>query len=230
MVYPVLRGKDVGRWTADTSGHIVAPYRQTAMGEVLPNAEFRTEFPETYGWLSRFRQILRNRKIVNTLKWKMDQDDWPQIMGTSFMTGDPCVVVREMAKRPAAAVVLKRYDDQLGRTTTVLVDHKLVFCAVKDAEEAHYLAAMVNAEPMQLLLESFLNEVSIAPATLARLPIPEYDEDTHAPLVKAAQAAERATADRDAAALTSAEADVNALVLQALEAQSEAAEAAADAA
>ena len=91
------------------------------------------------------------------------------------MTGAPCVVVRELGRRPAAAVVLPRDDERLGRRATVLIDHKLLYCAVAAEDEAHYLAAMINATPMQDLLASFSNVVGVAPGTLARLPIPPYD-------------------------------------------------------
>ena len=96
-------------------------------------------------------------------------------MGTEHMTGAPCVVVRELGRRPAAAVVLPRDDERLGRRATVLIDHKLLYCAVATEDEAHYLAAMINATPMQDLLASFSNVVGVAPGTLARLPIPPYD-------------------------------------------------------
>ncbi len=216
MVYPVVRGENVQRWRAESYGHVVAPYRQQAMGVVLPTAEFRHEFPETYRWLAGFRPVLEGRKIVNTLNWDMSGDDWAQIMGTSFMNGSPCVVVREQSARPAAAVVRQRWDDRLARTATVLIDHKLVFCAVQTEEEAHYLAAMVNSEPVQLLLQSFLNEVSVSPATLRRLPIPAYDAKAAAELVMAARQASSAATAEDGDALAAAEADVNRLVLEAL--------------
>jgi hypothetical protein len=130
LVYPVLRGREVGRWTAEPARYMFAPYRQNAMGSGLSNDEFRKSFPNGYRWLAQFRSILRDRKLVATLNWDMNGDDWGQVMGTEHMTGRPCVVVREMAKRPAAAVVTKRYDPRLGRSATVLVDHKLLICAV----------------------------------------------------------------------------------------------------
>jgi len=35
LVYPVMRGEEVHRWTAQPDGHIIAPYRQNAMGQVI---------------------------------------------------------------------------------------------------------------------------------------------------------------------------------------------------
>jgi hypothetical protein len=114
-------------------------------------------------------------------------------------------VVREMSKRPAAAVVKRRYDSRLGRTATVLIDHKLLFCAVGTADEAEYIAAMINAAPLQDLLSSFLNEVGVAPGTLARLPIPAYDKAAATKIVRAAKDAAAAVTRGDDDALATAE-------------------------
>jgi hypothetical protein len=183
LVYPALRGRDVSRWQAEPAGHVFAPYRQEAMGTPLP--DFAAAFPHGHRWLSAFRAQLERRRLVTTLRWDLEGEDWPRIMGTEHMTGAPCVVVRELGRRPAAAVVLPRDDERLGRRATVLIDHKLLYCAVAGPDEAHYLAAMINATPMQDLLASFSNVIGVAPGTLARLPIPPYDPGAAAALVAA---------------------------------------------
>ena len=169
------------------------------MGTAL--GDFAAAFPDGHRWLSAFRPVLRKRRLVPTLRWDLDGDDWPRLMGTEHMTGAPCVVVRELGRRPAAAVVLPREDERLGRRATVLIDHKLLYCAVATEDEAHYLAAMINATPMQELLTSFLNVVGVAPGTLARLPIPPYDPARAAGLVAAAKDGADARVDAEAGRL-----------------------------
>ena len=192
LVYPLLRGRDVSRWRAEPAGHVFAPYRETAMGAALP--DFAEAFPDGHRWLSAFRTTLQGRRLVRPLPWY-------GLMGTEHMTGAPCVVVRELGRRPAAAVVLPREDERLGRRATVLIDHKLLYCTVATEDEAHYLAGMINATPMQDLLASFLNVVGVAPGTLARLPIPPYDPEEAAGLVAAAKAAADARVDAEAGSL-----------------------------
>ena len=195
LVYPALRGRDVSRWRAEPAGHVFAPYRQDAMGTRPP--DFGAAFPHGHRWLSAFRAQLERRRLVATLRWDLEGEDWPRIMGTEHMTGAPCVVVRELGRRPAAAVVLPRDDERLGRRATVLIDHKLLYCAVAAEDEAHYLAAMINATPMQDLLASFSNVVGVAPGTLARLPIPPYDPAAAAALVAAAKDAAEGVEDAE---------------------------------
>jgi hypothetical protein len=217
LVYPLLRGREVKRWTAEPAGYVFAPYRQEAMGVGLTDKEFNRDFPDGYRWLSAFKPALAARKVVASRNWNMQGDDWGQIMGTEHMTGKPCVVVREQAKRPAAAVLTKRYDARLGRSATVLIDHKLLFCRVRSIEEAHYLAAMINARPMQNLLASFLNEIGVAPGTLARLPIPPYEETLATDLIQAAKDAAAAAAANEKQRLTEAESRIDEEVTSLLE-------------
>ena len=195
LVYPALRGRDVARWRAEPAGHVFAPYRQEAMG--TPPPDFAAAFPHGHRWLSAFRAQLERRRLVATLRWDLEGEDWPRIMGTEHMTGAPCVVVREFGRRPAAAVVLPREDERLGRRATVLIDHKLLYCALATEDEAHYLAAMINATPIQDLLASFSNVVGVAPGTLARLPIPPHDAPEAAALVAAAKDAAAGVEDAE---------------------------------
>jgi hypothetical protein len=217
LVYPLMRGREVGRWVANWDSHIILPYRQEAMGSVIPESVMREKFRSAHRWLSSFRRILKARRIVATLNWNMDGDDYCQVMGPlEFMDGRPLVVIREIARHPAAAVVMPAYDPRLGRTATVIVDHKLVFCAVASEDEAHYVAGMLNSEPIQQLLNSFASQVGLAPGTLSRLPIPPFDPTAHAEFVSTSRAAAEAARSGDAAGLESAEKDVDTAALKLL--------------
>jgi hypothetical protein len=128
----------------------------------------------------------------------------------NHMGGDHLVVVREQSQRPAAAVVTSHFDENLGRTASPLVDHKLSFCSVPSQDEALYLCAFLNSTPIQDLLASFSNTVAVAPQTLARLPIPEFlGEQPHMELVTVARRIADAhnvgeTVDREQAAIDDA--------------------------
>jgi hypothetical protein len=128
------------------------------------------------------------------------------------MSGSNIVVVRDLQHRPAAAVLPVRYDENLGRTTSPLIDHKLMFCAVDSPDEAVYVASFINSTPFQELLESYANEIAIAPQTLARLPIPDFDLQKHQPVVNAGRAAIDAVRNHDPVDM----AMVDATVLEAL--------------
>jgi len=213
LVYPLLRGREVSRWVARPEAHIIVPYEQETMGEVIIQRTFQRAYPLAYRWLRAFRPILTQRSVVATLGWNLEGDDFAQVMGPmEFMDGRPMVAVREISEAPAAAVVLPAYDARLGRTATTLIDHKLLFCGVADEDEAHYVAGMINSGPFQALLQSFASSTGVTPRALGRLPIPAFDPLAHGSVVNAARDARAAAMISNRAAQSAAEAAVEAAV------------------
>lgn len=176
LVYPLLRGRDVQTWSAVPSGYILAPYEPDDLARLLSEERW-AEFPEAHRWLRRHRPILSARRPPPTRSWNLNGNDWCRLDGPlNYMDEAHIVVVRELQQRPAAAVMSARFDDTLGRATAPLIDHKLMFCAVRSADEARFLTAIINSGPIQDLLASYGNQIAMSPQTLRRLPIPQFDE------------------------------------------------------
>jgi hypothetical protein len=214
VVHPLLRGRDVRAWVARPSGHIIAPYNPASLGEMIEDDKFRASYPGAWKWLRLHVTALKARKPPPTRSWKLEGRDWYRLDGPmSHMGFGNIVVVREQQSRPAAAVVPTQLDQELWRTATPLIDHKLVFCSVDSPDEAVYLATFINSTPVQDLLASFSNEIAVAPQTLGRLPIPDFDLFAHQPVVDAGRRAIAATeAGEDVA-----QDEVDAAVVEALD-------------
>jgi hypothetical protein len=211
LVHPLLRGRDVAPWLAIPSAYIVCPYLDGAFDTLLSDSVLRADYPGAWQWLRRHRTVLSSRTPPPTRSWDITGSDWARLDGPmNHMGGDHLVVVREQSQRPAAAVVTSHFDENLGRTASPLVDHKLSFCSVPSQDEALYLCAFLNSTPIQDLLASFSNTVAVAPQTLARLPIPEFlGEQPHMELVTVARRIADAhnvgeTVDREQAAIDDA--------------------------
>jgi SAM-dependent methyltransferase len=190
LVQPLLRGRDVRAWTAEPSGHILLPYDPESLGDMYDEDQLRDHYPETWRWLRSHAQVLQERKPPPTRSWDVRGKDWYRLEGPlSHMGFGNIVVVREQQQRPAAAVVPVRYDERLGRTAPPLIDHKLAFCSVDSPDEAVYLACVINSTPFQDLLASFSNVIAIAPQTLRRLPIPDFEPNVHRSVVEAGRTA-----------------------------------------
>jgi SAM-dependent methyltransferase len=198
VVHPLLRGRDVRAWLAKPSGYIVAAYAPTDLGKLIKPRDLRRVYPEAHRWLARHSAVLKKRNPPPTRSWDLETDDWYRLDGPmNHMGFGNIVAVREQQNRPAAAVVATEFDDNLARTAIPLIDHKLVFCAVDSPDEAVYLATFINSTPIQDLLASFSNEIAVAPQTLARLPIPDFDLELHQPVVEAGRGAVEAVETGD---------------------------------
>jgi hypothetical protein len=198
LVRPLLRGRDVKAWIAEPSGHIISAYDPEQADELLSDTQLRSYYPGGFRWLRGHAAVLKARKAPPTRNWNLDGPDWARLEGPlGYMLESNIVVVRELQRQPAAAVVSARFDRLLGQTLSPLIDHKLTFCSVDTPDEAVYLATMINSTPMQDLLGSFANSLAVAPQTLARLPIPDFDLRLHGPVVDAGLAAIQATKNDD---------------------------------
>jgi hypothetical protein len=187
LVWPLLRGQDVGPWVASPSARMLVPHDPAELARPLSANELRSRTGQTLDFLRAFRAHLRARTRYQGFE-PTDDCYWMLSGPLEHMLSPHIVVVREIQNRPAAAVVSARFAEDLLRTTQPLIEHKLLFCAVSSNDEAHYLVGAINAEPMQELLASFVNPVAVSPQTLARLPIPAFDPDLHRAVVEAARA------------------------------------------
>lgn len=216
LVYPLLRGRDVRAWIAKPTSYMVLPHNPDNLGDVLADSEFVAKFKRTRDWLRRFFPRLKQRRTPPRRAWNMEGDDWCRVDGPlSHMAGRHIVVVREISDKPAAAVIKARMDFDLGRVASPLIDHKLLFCAVKSEEEALYLAAFINSTPVQDLLDSYINAVAVSPTTLSRLPIPAFDltDPNVVRLVATARSIDQADDPTAEAALRQADLDAAVLAL-----------------
>jgi hypothetical protein len=212
LLWPLLRGQDVGPWLAQPSGLLICPHDPEELARVLSADELRARPGDTYAFLRSFRERLRSRSTYQRFE-PTDACYWMLSGPLEHMQSEHIVVVREIQNHPAAAVVARRFSSHLARTTQPMIEHKLLFCAVRSADEAYHIAGCINSAPVQELLASFANPIAIAPQTLARLPIPTFDRDTHAELVAAARACEAAASSGNVAGLEEANTALTSAVL-----------------
>lgn len=86
------------------------------------------------------------------------------------------VVWAEMAGSVAAAVVgTQDLPYGLG-TRPVVPDHKVYFVACDTEDEAHFLCAMLNSEPVRLFVDSFTVKIQVG-TLFKHLKLPEYDHN-----------------------------------------------------
>src|ERR1051326_4123544 len=59
LVRRLLRGRDVARWSAEPSSHILLPYAER--GKAIGETEMESRYPLAFGYLERFRSFLEVR-------------------------------------------------------------------------------------------------------------------------------------------------------------------------
>lgn len=183
LVYPLLRGRDVRRWHAETRYHILLTHRKGDRLNAIPEQEMQQQYPKTWSYLKRFETILRKTGIFKryfTRKNKKGQIIETGPFYSMFNIGDYTfsqwkVIWREQAKELTCAVIGPKF----GKV--VIPDHKLVLVGSDSLEEAHYLAAMLNSSPAVFIAYSYVIAVQHSTHILEYVRIPRFDisDPTH---------------------------------------------------
>ncbi|MCL6451138.1 MAG: SAM-dependent methyltransferase [Acetobacteraceae bacterium] len=203
LLYPLLRGRDVRRWSAAPSAFVVMvqdPRARRGMDQRV----VERKYPRGYEYLQRFEAALRARRS-QAVRRLMESGPFYSMFGVGEYSFAPHKVVwHQMASSLAAAAV----SPWEGRP--VMPEHVHAFVAANSREEALYLAAVVNSTPFAAAAASCLpvgGKGFAAPHMLRRLRVPRYrpEDPRHRDLVLLSSEAHRARASGDPAALRAAE-------------------------
>ncbi len=209
-VFPLLRGRDVERWSARPSLHILVPHSEASQGRVVPEEALEREHAATLRYLRHFRTTLQER--ASTIdRQMMAHGPFYSMYGVGLYTFAPWKVVwREIAAGFTAAVAGPVDDPWLGGKT-VIPDHKLIMVPCDTETEAHYLCALLNSSLVRCLVASYSLITQIGTHLLQHVAIPPFRsaDETHLCLAALSQQAHRqvSTGIRDDLAIVQAEID-----------------------
>jgi hypothetical protein len=168
LIYPLLRGRDVGRWAANPSASILMMQdpedRRGIAVEIVED-----KYPKAHSYLSRFETVLRKRAAFR--RYYRETDPYWSMFNVSHFTFSRWKVVwREQASTLTAAVV----GPLEGRS--VIPDHKLMMVAVRSAAEANFLCAALNSVPARFAVAAYAVEVQMDTHILENIAIPKYSD------------------------------------------------------
>lgn len=156
LVYPLLRGRDVRRWQAEPSAHIIlAQDPETRKG--IPESDMKRRQPKTYAYLKQFegepekpkRGTLRGRSGYR--RYFKPSDPFYSMYNVGPYTMQPIKVFwRQFIPRLEMALCLPVDDPNLGRKVP-LTQHVVTICSFQSIEEALFFSACGNSSPAILL-------------------------------------------------------------------------------
>jgi len=125
LLYPLLRGRDVGRWRAHPSAHILVtqdPGTRTGYDEVW----MRTTLTHTYLYLKQFESQLRKRSGYRKY-FDPEVDPFYTMYNVAEYTFSPIKVVwGALAHTVSAAVVVEQPATETLPVTPVVADHSAI--------------------------------------------------------------------------------------------------------
>jgi len=203
LLYPLLRGRDVERWSAAPSAHILMVQDpKTRRGIAVETME--KQYPKAHSYLSKFEKILRSRPAFRRY-FRAEDPYWSMFNISPFTFAPWKVVWREQASTLTAAVI----GPQDRRP--VVPDHKLMMVAAASRAEAHYLCAALNSAPSCFAVLAYAIQIQMDTHVLENVAVPRFDAQkrNHQRMAELSEAAHRAAAKGDSAEVARVEAEID---------------------
>lgn len=168
-VFPLLRGRDVQRFSAcpKPCQCVIVPQRGMFGDASLPSSK-----PRTFSYLSQFKTTLERRSSYK--RFQKGKPFW-SIWSTGEYTFAPYKVVwKEMSGSGFVSAYVGSSDFN-GGTKTVIPDHKVYFVPLESEDEAAYLTAFLNAEITSHAINAYSSALSLGTSVTDYLAIPRFD-------------------------------------------------------
>jgi len=150
LVYPLLRWRDVAPYSA-TPEHYVLVVQNVQTRRGLDEDLLRRRFPLTWRYLQQFRSLLIRRAAYR--RYQQAGPFYAMYNVGPYTTAPVKVVWRRMDRRMTAAVV-QQIDHPLLGLRPVVPQETCVLVAAANADEAHYLCAVLNSAVVNLLVRA----------------------------------------------------------------------------
>lgn len=201
LVYPLLKGARQFRAFSYTPWDLVAIIPNQVITSIPSELSFRRRYGATYGYFRRINTekdndgvpLLEGRSTWRTRMKPMGAPFYAIYNVGSYTFAPYKVVWAEMAGSIAAAVVSSETLPHGLGTKPIVPDHKVYFVSTNDENEAHFLCALLNSEPVRLFVNSFTIKIQVG-TIFRHLKLPWYSavDIRHQNLVKLSKKAHAA--------------------------------------
>jgi hypothetical protein len=195
LVYPLLRGRDVQRWRATPSAHLLMVQDpKTRRG--IDEETMQVQYPRTWAYLKNFEKILRQRSVFiryftrGKKKDIIETGNFYSMFGVGeYLFSNYKVVWREVSNELEPSFI-GNYHDRYLMTKNVMPSHTIVYIPVEDINEAYYLEGVLNCSPCLLVVKAYI-VMHPSPHIMKYLKIPNYEQqnDLHLRIAKCSQEA-----------------------------------------
>ncbi|MBM3236678.1 hypothetical protein FJZ31_10335 [Candidatus Poribacteria bacterium] len=174
LVFPAVRGSDIDRWSA-TPRIFVLMSQDAKKREPYPESQMKREWPRTYGYLTRFKDILLSRGS-KTVRQLAERTAFYAMFGIGLYTIAHYKVIWKRMASDIVAAVISQHKTPFGYKTVIPTDTTSLF-ATDNEDEAHYLCAVINSTPVREFIKSYSSAGRGfgAPSVMNHVGIPKFD-------------------------------------------------------
>jgi len=176
LLYPLLRGRDVQRWLAESKLHVLVTHEEGKGLKAIPEPEMEHTYPKTLAYLRANEMLLRQAGLVR--RYFTRKDSRGRVIETGpfysmFNIGDYTfsdykVVWREVSADFAPAVV------GCSNGRPVIPDHTLTTLACGSESEAHFVCAVLGSTAYRVGVNAYI-ALHPSPHVVENFRVPAFD-------------------------------------------------------
>ncbi len=188
LVFPVVSGADIERWKAEPKNYVLIS-QDPKKGEPYPESQMKGEWPRTYGYLTKFKEVLltRGSKVVRSLA---ERTAFYAMFGIGNYTVARYKAVWKRMANDIIAAVISQCKTPFGYKTIIPSD-TTAFFSTDNENEVHYLCAIVNSSQVREFIKSYSSAGRGfgAPSVMKHVGIPKFDsqKQLHEQLVESSK-------------------------------------------
>jgi type II restriction/modification system DNA methylase subunit YeeA len=187
LVYPLLRGRDVKKWYAGFNDrYIILPI--DPQGNDISSADMKVKYPNAYNYFYNFFNDLINRggepyksklelyKRIPIEKAEKKAPPFYWVFNIKPSLAPYKVVWKEITQKGgfACATLCEVSDRYLGSKVPI-PDHKLMLVPLASADEAYYLAGVLNSLIVRSVVTAYVSQLETGTHILDYIKIPKCD-------------------------------------------------------
>ena len=176
LVYPLLRGRDVQRWHAKPSAHIILANRTDKLAGI-PEFEMKRRWPKTYAYLKQFegdpqkpeRGTLRGRSGYR--RYFKPADPFYSMYNVGpYTMADWKVLWPEVGHSVRASV---SGPSTIEKVKPSLPDHTIVAVSCSSEGEAYFITGMLNSSPAYAAIAAYI-VLHPSPHIMKNIAVPKF--------------------------------------------------------
>ena len=159
LVYPLLRGKDVQRWRAEPSAHIILANRTDKLAGIS-ESEMKRRWPKTYAYLKRFEGDPKKPER-GTLRGRSGYRQYfkPSDPFYSMYNVGPYTMAKWKVLWPEVGHAVRASacgSSTVEKVKPSLPDHTIVAVSCGSEHEAYFVAGMLNSSPAYVATAAYI--------------------------------------------------------------------------
>lgn len=174
LVYEVIRGRDLTRWSSSPGALLLLPHTRESRMRALPPMELELQFPRAWSYLSEMRSVLDARKGFTEWERAFRKEAFYAVQRVGEYTFAPYKVAWRYIANDFLCAVIGPAPSGRPRVP----NDKIMFVGIDDPAEAYYLCGILSSDPVRWKIVAYSSGTQISANAIEPVGLPRYDSSS----------------------------------------------------